>query len=737
MRSGWVWAALAVAVPCEAAAQAAPPNPAPDKLPAAAPGTPPAKAGRTVGEVVVTGTPPPVRAEIDRRSYSVTGDLRATTGSIGDALRNVPSVDVDVQGNVSLRGDANVTILVDGKPSGLFSGDGKGQALQQMPAERIDRVEVITNPSAEFRADGTAGIINLVTKRARGTGLTGGARINAGNEDRVYGGANFGYNSKQLSASGEVFFRNDPQKQTSLDVRQRLDPASGTLDLTTQDQVGHGRFDIVGGRTSVDYDVSPKTRLSAELRATYIDFGLNFLTHTERQNGAGATTSVFDRGIDIDQIRTNEAVVLGLVQKFGDGHDFKASLRIEQSDDDRTRDGVAAILFPTAPAAFDRQRIDNRQRAFELKGDYQRPLGEGAKLKAGFDLQLDDNRYDNQGFRGGSVAGLSPDATLTNRFLYEQKLNQAYVTYERPIGDVTVLAGLRLEDVRLDLTQETTGRKDENDDFSVYPSLHIGWKLNDTQQMTASYSHRVQRPQPEDYNSFRFLLDPLTSRAGNPGLKPQDTHSFELGYQYRKSPANYLLTLYYRENLHGITDVTRDIGGGVFLLSRENVSKTRNGGLELVANGQIVKGLTYNVSGNVYYSQLDASGLGFADKRSDVVLAGRGNLNWQVTQNDFVQVGGFITGKRLTPQGQLGSTGMLNLGYRHKFNDRFSLVVSAQDVLSTFNNRIVVDTPALKDRIRLGVNTEQVLVGISWTFGGGRPRDAGFEFQNGGGPPPQ
>src|SRR3982750_572830 len=150
----------AARAPTRPAARAEAQKPSPEKGPAS----------KTVGEVVVNGQAAAVQTSIDRKSYSIQGDLQAQTGAITDALRNIPSVQVDVQGNVSLRGDPNVTILIDGKPSSLFEGDNKGQALQSLQASTIERVEVITNPSAEFRADGTAGVINLITKKAKGAG---------------------------------------------------------------------------------------------------------------------------------------------------------------------------------------------------------------------------------------------------------------------------------------------------------------------------------------------------------------------------------------------------------------------------------------------------------------------------------------------------------------------------------------------------------------------------------------
>jgi outer membrane receptor protein involved in Fe transport len=690
----------------------------------------------TVGEVRVEGTGPPVRTSIDRKSYSVTNDLRATSGSIGDALRSVPSVEVDVQGNVSLRGDANVTILIDGKPSGQFQGESKSQALQQLPADRIERVEVITNPSAEFRADGTAGIINLVTKKARGTGVTGGARITGGTGEQVYGGGNFGYNSKQLSVAGDMFFRHDPQKQVFSEDRARLDPPTGLFAETTTRQIQHGDFNIAGGRISADYDVGPRTRLSGEIRAQYIDFELDILGATLREDAAGNLVSAFDRTIFVDQKRGGGEVTGGFLRKFdGDGHELKFTASYEINEEDRTRSGGTLNRLPAQPQVFDRQHVLTSLRQLQAKGDYVRPLDGGAKLKAGFDLQWDDNEYDNRGFAGPTSPARVPNPALSNLFRFEQQLLQGYVTYERPIGDLTVLAGLRLEDVQLDLNQVTQARKSAPDYFKAYPSLHLAWKLDDARQLSASYSHRVQRPSPDQYNDFRFLLDPITFRSGSADLKPQETHSFELGFQYRKAPAIYLVTAYYRESSNGIADVTRDIGGGVFLIRQENVSKSRSAGLELVANGMIVRGLTYNVSANAYWTELDDRDRGFPDVRSAWTASGRGSVSWQVDANDFIQVSGFLNSRRLLPQGYNKPTGMLNLGWRHKFDERVSLVVSAQDVLGTFRDRVVIDDPTLRSRIKRDVDTTQLLVGVVWTFGGGRPRDQGFDFQQGGAPP--
>lgn len=195
----------------------------------AKPTTPKPKADATVGEIVVQGAPPPIRLDVDKKSYSLSGDLQATTGSISDVLRNVPSVEVDVQGNVALRGDPNVTIMIDGKPSGLFRGEGKAQALQSLPADQIERIEVITNPSAAYNPEGTGGVINLITKKTAKPGANGSLRANLGTGGRMNAGVSGTYRNGRLTLTGDASVRHDKPGQQYTGVRALIDPASGAV----------------------------------------------------------------------------------------------------------------------------------------------------------------------------------------------------------------------------------------------------------------------------------------------------------------------------------------------------------------------------------------------------------------------------------------------------------------------------------------------------------------------------
>jgi outer membrane beta-barrel protein len=177
------------------------------------------------------------------------------------------------------------------------------------------------------------------------------------------------------------------------------------------------------------------------------------------------------------------------------------------------------------------------------------------------------------------------------------------------------------------------------------------------------------------------------------------------------------------------------LANGQFLNTVTNVSKSRFAGLELVASGRIVKGLTYNISSNLYWLEIAPQPLGAPEARSAFSASGRGNVTWQVTPKDMVQFNGFLNGQRLTSQGHIEPFGALNIGYRRKITDQLSFLLTVNDGLHTIRFRQVIDTPTLQARQNIDIDSRQFQAGFTWTFGGGRPKDQGFDFQNGGAPP--
>jgi outer membrane receptor protein involved in Fe transport len=684
----------------------------------------------------VEGQSQGLRTDIDRRSYDITKDLQTQSGSIADALRNIPSVQVDVQGNLSLRGDPNVTIMIDGKPSSLFKGPARGQILQQLPAGSFERVEVLTNPSAAYRPDGSGGIINLIPKKARRMGRTGSLRANLSSGDKESIGLNLSAVGKTLTFTGDATYAHEDQTATIQDRRSSLDPVSGRFLDSAQDYASSTKVNVGFGRAAFDYDPDAKTRVSGEVRGTALDLRTRDVTAFTGQ-APGGLAEGFDRQGAAHLQHQTVAANGGWRRKFGSepDHELVVDLTEERTTDSRDRADTVVSRTAVLPSFSEAFQVEQTQDQTHLKVDYTLPLAENAKLKTGYELEYDRDVFDNAGDRGPVGGPLAPDPTLTDTFKFDQAINGVYATYQRPFGDLTVLGGVRVEDTRIDLRDAAF--RGSNDDTRAYPSLHVTYKFSDAQQVTASYSERIVRPQPTDYNPFRIYVDPFNYRAGNPGLKPQETHSYELAWQYRKGLTYYLATFYWRQNDRGVTDVVRDLGGGVLLTTKENLANSRNGGLEFVASGRLTSKLTYQVSGDAFWNEIDAAGLGFLGKRSGWTLSGRGSLNWQVTPNDLVQVIGNLTGKRLTPQGYYEPWGLLNLGYRHKVNNDWSLFVTGRDLLGSLKSSLVIDTPTLKDRSETRPKLRAVFVGFTYSFGAGPRRDPGIDYGGGAGGAPR
>ena len=703
------------------------------------PAAAPAKKEQSTQVQGVTVTAPSsqdLKTSIDRRSYSLGKDLQATTGSVADVLRGVPSVQVDVQGNVSLRGDPDVTIMIDGKPSGMFKGANRGQVLQQIPAAQFERVEVMTNPSAAFSPEGTAGIINLITKQQRGVGLVGSVRANVGTEGRKNASVSLSRNTKKLTVSGDAGWRRDKAKGEIEDERSSLDTTSGRYADSRQKIAFVSRGLAHNARASIDYDIDKQTRLSAEARYNDMSYKSDTGSSYEGQAPNGLPIARFQRRSDGEMAKSVAGLSGDLRRKFtGEEHELTVRASIERTRNRQENTSDAFNQLPAVSNFVERVRIGDELVQTRVKAEYKRPLPGGAKLVAGYELQLDDNDYDNFGARGPNGGPLAVDPALTNQFKYDRAIHAAYVTYSRAMGDWTVMPGLRIEEVAVDTNQVTSRLRDAYDYLRLYPSLHIQHRLDDARQINASYSRRIQRPTAQDLNPYRIYQDPYSYRQGDPRLKPQVTDSFEVAYQMRKGSNYYLGTLYWREAKDGVTDVVRDIGNGVLLTTKANLAKSRAGGLELVANARLTPKISYTISGNAAWNEIGATDLGFAETRSTWTVSGYAALNIQATPKDFIQISGFATGKRLTPQGYKEPTGMLLLGYRHKFNDRLSGVVTVQDALKTFGDRLVVDTPALRNRRDMDLDLRAVFIGITYGFGGQgvpnprRAREPAFDFQ--------
>lgn len=700
----------------------------------------------TVGDVVVTARANDVRTSIDSISYSLADDLQAANGTLAEALRNLPSVDVDPQGNVSLRGDSNVTILVDGRPSAILSGPNRADAVLQLPGSRYARIEVMTNPSAAYSPEGSGGVINLITKPtppaavgAPGapatTTTTGSVRVNVGDNGRWNLGASGSRQRGKLTLTGDVNYRYDDQNFAFDRRREQLDPVTGAVTSTTttvqeSDMIQKGAF----ARLAAEYRLTDKTMLTGELRANRFEADSEAWGRFETRDASGGLTSAYARdgvgGFSMDGWGATARV---LHQFDASGHEWSNELRYDRNDHENSSLNANVFSVPASPTLYEQQSNLSAQETIGFTSAYTRPMDDGSKLRAGYELSLSRPDQDAVLRRGPSEAALAPVPSLSNRFEAEQTVHALYATYERPFGEkLSAQFGLRLEQADIEVEDVTNAVRASQDYFRAYPTGHVQYKLTDAQTLRASYSRRIQRPQPTQLNPFVSYGDPLNLRSGNPNLEPQETDSFEAMWQMRRGQSFYQATAYYRDTTKAFTDVATDVGGGVLLTRPENLGARRDLGVEVTASGRLHPTLRYNASLNAFRQEIDAAGIPGAQNREGDLVTGRLSLNWQATPKDFVQVMGFWQGDQLLAQGTRESGGMVNLGYRRKLNETLSLQFTARDILNSFGGATTYDTPLFRERVDQDINLRAFYLGLTWSFGGGpRKPEPQFDFSTG------
>jgi len=698
--------------------------------------SPDGQAGTPVKPLTVSGQQPNYRRYIDRRSYSLTADLHATNGSIGDALRNIPSVDVNPQGEISLRGDASVTIMVDGQPSALFRGRSRAAALEQIPADQYERVEVITNPSAAFKPDGTGGIINLISKKSRHQKPTATISVsaNSGGWRKAALSGTFASGGLSVTANGgysRYTSRTDQQTTETL-----VDPGSGASAAVTSASQARTKSFYGHGGASADDDLDSNTRVSAS-----VDYGAFAAQHTlfgsyRSSATSGVLAQDYNNDQDTYEAGSNIAASASYRRQLG-GDDHEIDLDLQYSDDAFRSDDRQRFDYqlPVQPNLFQNILSDTGRGVADLKAEYHKPLPGQAKLLVGYEFEYDQNFLDNDVLLGTDGANAATSPTLSNRFGADQSVHDLYATYERPFGRFDVMPGLRLEAVILDLDQITTGERDSTSYLEAYPTLHTSYRLNSAMQLTASYSRRVDRPDLSQFNPFRVYNNPLSFSQGNPRLKPAITDSYEAAFEYGEKSVYYLATLYYRNTQGLVSPVTENLGDGELLGTYDNIGHSRNAGAELVANGPITKTLSYSFTTDAFWNELTDPDAPNGPPRSGAVFTFEPKLKWDVTPNDFVQLNVYASTRAPTAQGYTSGYVYSDIGYRHRFGHRLSLVAQWLDPTNGLRFTTVTDTPTLQQRSASHYLGNFLSLGLTYDLGG-TPKPAPKEMDFGGGGSP-
>jgi outer membrane receptor protein involved in Fe transport len=673
----------------------------------------------TLDKFEVTGTQREFYNSIDRKIYSVGDEIQSTSGSASDLLQNIPSVQVDIDGNVSLRGSDNVTILIDGRTSTLM-GKNRADALLQFPANQIDKIEVITNPSAKYKPDGTAGIINIVLKKKRPGGSSTTVTGNIGPDNRYNSGISTNYGTGKYNVFASYGVRQDDRSRQAGDIRTITDPVSGAATTLDKKTVEHSRPLTQTARATADYHPDKHNKIGATASYNRRTFNRSSTDHNIVTDTTGSIISDYDR-TRYDPEYEDSREFAGTYEHTFANADHRLTLQFKSSITDEQEDNRYSNIYHNAPlpTTYDNTRIRPTDHDTEAIVEYVLPIDDHSRLEAGY------TRSEERLNTDFAVSSLDPgsgvfinDPTKSNRFDFQQTIHALYLTYARTMGRFGFLAGLRPEQANTKSLLVNTGETIPYDYFRVYPSLHLSRKTSEHQELQLNYSHRVRRPESDDLNPFPKYSDPFTLRAGNPRLRPENIHSIEAGYQYRDNQKTFVATIYHRYLYNGFTNVTRDIGNSVLLTTDENLATSRFTGVELSANTDVGKHVSLNFSSNTYFNSIDASNLGFTGTKSDISWSAKLGATVRLPKDTLLQFNTNYTSTRLTPQGSRRPTYIANLGLRREFmQKRLALVLTISDLFNSLKESTVIDTPLLKEVFTRRRSSRIVYVGFSYSFG--------------------
>lgn len=693
-----------------------------------------AEDAKQLNEVTVTGQRATMKLEVDRKSFDV-GQLISNAGqAASDVLDNIPSIEVDNDGNVSLRGNSSVEVWINGKASGLTS-DNRAQILQQLPAESIERIEVIDNPSAKFSAEGSAGIINIVLKKDRKAGYYGS--VQAGGDTR--GGANtsfnVNYNSRLIDSYLNIGYRHRANtghmesQQTSNAYNQTYDSdskqrgnnfftrAGVTLHATTKDDFSLSGMLMHGGGNSHSYTPYIYTAVANDLNNYQLD----------RLNRSRT-------GMDMRYGEFNYR------HSFNDKHfiDFTADLSSwKMNGDNWYQDStvVVGIDDVTYSYQYRPQYINNHRK--ELKLEYENQVTKNFKIEAGYNGNFSrentpqESYMDNTSFDGTNA---SEDKLFFNRFIYKQDLHAFYTTLSYKFGALSLMGGLRGEYWRVNTESYTWEQEHDaslreqpfkKDYFQLFPSVFMSWQMTETQQLQLNYTRRLRRPWGGQLNSFRDTRDATTVSFGNPYLTPEFSNSFSLNYLKQWNDHSLLVSAYYRPT----TDVIQRISyknkeDGLFYQTSMNVAKSVSTGLEMTVKNKLWRILDLTTSANAYYYRLN----GFSYDIDGQTVTGNSdhNFTWNARMTASlmlpydisIQTTGRYTARQVITQGYRKANYSIDFGARKNFfNKLFTLSVNCRDLLDSRRFETFTSGPNFTRHQINRRGGRRVSMTLTWNFG--------------------
>jgi outer membrane cobalamin receptor len=676
-----------------------------------------------LNEVTVSADQNSVEYKIDKKVVNVGQNLNNAGGTAVDALRNVPGVNVDNDGNVTVRGSGSFTVLVDGKPTVLEGSE----ALKQIPASSVGKIEVITNPSAKYDAEGTSGIINVLMKKNTNVGLNGVINASMGSRDKYTADFLLNFKRQKINYFCGFNYRNTTNLSYT-DTYKESTVRTDTTDFLDSRMSRTMTYRSYMGKAGFDYTLNGANSISLSTQVGQVDFD-GFMNTKYNLWTNPVTQTAFSINKEHMEVFGNYLLTnLSFQHKFNKpGHELNATALYSYWEGERNEFNTE---YPTTANWENESGIPDQTRRLRdedkteirLKLDYILPLDSVSKLEAGFQSNLkplnNSQKYEALDNQSGNW---NEDASFQDKLSFKQNIHALYGTFTSQYKGFEYQAGLRTEYTDRNLEQKVMDKKYPYTQLDFFPSASVSRQLKNNLQIQLSYSRRINRPNEQLLNPLPMYSDKYTSMLGNPDLKPEFIDSYELNLMKRLKKGFYSIETYFRQNNNTFNQMIHVNQEGNYYIDYGNIDKTYSLGMDVSGNFDLAKWFTIAPAVSVFAYQYKSDNITYDVPDWPVTANARINATFRINPTTRIQLNGFINAPVYDVQGWQDYFYFGGISARKDFFKRLTVVVNYNNPFGIYQYHSENRDINLYNTFHIWNEPNVVLVSLSYKINNYKP----------------
>lgn len=662
-------------------------------------------------EMVVVGESTSIVNKIDRKVVNVGKDLNVVGADASFVMSNIPSVSVDAEGSVALRGNTNVIILIDGKMTNLEADD----LLKTIPADAISQVEIITNPSSKYNPEGSSGIINIITKREKMTGTNGSVNTSIGTKDKYSAGTNININNEKIAFGINYNYRNFTFEKDINLKREILN--INRYNIT--DKTGFSRDNNHVAKAMLDYFIDKTQKVSYSLNLDFVNRtefeDINYLFLNSKNNDS---ININKRDSKDIRDRFSHNHTLNYKKNFSEGHyiefDFGANFRKDKILGDYSN--TDSILSTQEYYNIEKNISETKNNMYNISLDYHKELTNNTKIEAGYSTTI-RNLHTMQNYGDILNDNFIKDNSRSSDFAYDESVHAVYGIFADKIEDwFDFQLGLRVENTITKVTSVTLDSIVNRNYWNFFPTIHLVKKLNDNNELSINYSRRISRPRGRSLDPTPIYSDQLNIRRGNPYLQPEFTNSLEIGYLFSWGSGSLSTSFFSMFKTDVIQRISELNNNNENVMTFGNIGKSNDYGNDLTIQNRFFKIWSIMFTLNTFYTDIKGNNQDFTN--NGFYFSSRLNNNFSLLYNASLQINYMFNSKRPHAQGFINAFHRMDISMQKSFFDKsLNLGLRVSDVFNTMKLEVNSDQSQFIDRNVLKFETQVVFLTASYNFG--------------------